>query len=291
MQVPDPADPRRPYIKVAAAIRAAILSGELEPGQQLASGDELAAFFGVARNTVGSAIRLLRQEGYIQGRAGGKLRVRDRASIPVSPGEQHPHAGTAEFLFEMGALKHLPRTGWNTILQIPHAESVAEHSFRVTLVGITLAAIEGADIGRTAALAAFHDAHETRIGDVPSVGRAYVTTAAPEAITKDQTAAMPHEVAKVYLNLTAEYEANETIEAQLAHDADKIETLLQAIEYEQQGHKTEAWKDTSLAALRTDAGRELARAIGSADPRWWAPFAASYHELRASTRGHAPEQP
>ena len=104
---------------------------------------------------------------------------------------------------------------------------------------MTLAAMDGADVGRTAPLALFHDAHETRIGDVPSVGRAYVTTAAPEAITAHQTAAMPHEVAKVFQELTAEYEANETTEAQLAHDADKLETLLQAIEYEAPGPRHE----------------------------------------------------
>ena len=155
---------------------------------------------------------------------------------------------------------------------------------------MALAALDGADAGRTAALCLLHDAHETRIGDVPSVGRAYVTTADPEAITAHQTAAMPHEAAKMFQDLTAEYEAGETPESRLAHDADKIETLLQAIEYERQGHDTSAWKDTSLAALRTDAGRELARAIGSADPQWWSAFAASYHELRASSRGHAREQ-
>src|SRR5438552_3759640 len=76
-------------------------------------------------------------------------------------------------------------------------ESVAQHSFRVAAVGIMLAAIEGADVGRTAALCLLHDAHETRIGDVPSVGRAYVTTAAPEAVTAHQTATMPDEIAKV----------------------------------------------------------------------------------------------
>ena len=132
-----------------------------------------------------------------------------------------------------------------------------------------------------------HDAHETRIGDVPSVGRAYVTTAEPEAITAHQTAGMPDDVAKVFRSLTADYETGDALEIRLAHDADKVETLLQAIEYEQQGHDTSAWKETSLAALRTDSGRELARAIGSTDPRWWSAFAASYHELRAGSRGRA----
>jgi putative hydrolase of HD superfamily len=278
----DPEDPRRPNVKIAASIRAAILNGELEPGSRLPSVAELAAFFGVAAGTIHTAMRRLSDEGFVRTRIGSGNYVRDQASIPV-PDEDHQLAGIPPFLFEMGHLKNLSRAGW-LLLGIPQPESVAEHSFRVAVTGITLAAMEGADVGRTAALCLLHDAHETRIGDVPSVGRAYVTTAEPEAITAHQTAAMPDEVAKIFQSLTAEYEADNTPEARVAHDADKIETLLQAIEYEAQGHDTGPWKETSLAALRTDGGRELARAIGAADPRWWAAFAASYHELRASTR-------
>jgi len=47
-------------------------------------------------------------------------------------------------------------------------------------------------------------------------------------------------------------------------------------------------QDTSVTALRTDAGRQLARAIMAADPHsWWSNFAASYHELRAQAKGRA----
>jgi 5'-deoxynucleotidase YfbR-like HD superfamily hydrolase/biotin operon repressor len=283
MQPLDPADPRRPNVKVAASIRAAILSGELAPGEQLQSGEKLAKYFGVAPMTVQTAVRTLREEGFVRSVPGSGTYVRDQASIPVPEQEEHPLGGAASFLFEAGHLKNLSRAGW-LLLGIPGPESVAEHSFRVAIVAATLAAMDGADPGRTALLALFHDFHETRIGDVPSVGRAYVRTAKPEAITVDQTAAMPHEMAKMWQGLTAEYEAGETAESRLAHDSDKVETLLQAIEYQAQGHDTEPWKETSLAALRTETGRELARAIGATDPRWWAPFAASYHELRASTR-------
>ena len=109
---------------------------------------------------------LLRDEGFVRSEAGHGVWVRDQASIPV-PDEDHPLAGTATFLYEMGQLKNLPRAGW-LLLGIPQPESVAEHSFRVAVIGITLAAMEGADVGRTAALCLMHDAHETRIGDVPS---------------------------------------------------------------------------------------------------------------------------
>lgn len=284
MQPISPEDPRSPYIKIAASIRAAVLSGELEPEAQLPTGDDLAKFFGVTRATIGSAIRLLREEGFLRSRAGGGVYVTRQASMPIPEGENHPLTGTAAFLFEAGHLKHIPRAGW-LLLGIPQPETVAEHSFRVGLVGIALAAMEGADPGRTAALCLMHDVHETRIGDVPSVGRAYVTTAVPEAVTAHQTSGMPDEIAKTFQELTAEYEATETLESRVAHDADKIETLLQAAEYETQGYGAAPWRDTSIQALRTESAKRLAQAIVTTDPRgWWMTFASSYHELRAATR-------
>src|SRR6266487_1443282 len=204
MQPIDPADKRQPNVQIAASIRAAILTGELAPGSQLPTGHELAKSFGVSRMTVQTAIRTLRDEGFVRSRTGSGVYARDQASLPV-PGEtDHPLAGAATFLFGVA--------------------------------GILLAAFDGADVGRTAALCLLHDAHETRIGDVPSVGRAYITTAVPEAVTAHQTSAMPDAVAKVFQDLAAEYEAAETRESRLAHDADKIENLLQAVEYQAQGN-------------------------------------------------------
>jgi 5'-deoxynucleotidase YfbR-like HD superfamily hydrolase len=118
-----------------------------------------------------------------------------------------------------------------------------------------------------------------------------VTTVAPEAVSADQTSAMPDVMTKVFQDLKIEYEANETLEARVAHDADKIDTLLQAIEYEAQGYKAAPWRETSINALRTDSGRQLAQAISVTGPHtWWSAFAASYHELRASAQGRAREQ-
>ncbi|MGH3343679.1 MAG: HD domain-containing protein [Carbonactinosporaceae bacterium] len=285
MQPIDPADKRQPNVQVAASIRAAILTGELEPGSQLPTGHQLAEFFGVSRMTVQTAIRTLRDEGFVHSRAGSGVYVRDEASLPTPNQEEHPLAGAATFLFEMGHLKNVTRAGW-LLLNVPQPETVAEHSFRVGVVGIALAALEGADVGRTAALCILHDAHETRIGDVPSVGRAYVNTAVPEAVSAHQTSAMPETMAKIFQDLVAEYEAEETLESRVAHDADKIETLLQAAEYQANGHNTTAWRESSTASLRTDSGKHLAQAISAADPHdWWSVFAASYRELRASTRG------
>jgi putative hydrolase of HD superfamily len=281
MQSIDPADKRPPNEKIAASIRAGILTGELQPGSRLPSYEDLAEFFGHSRMTVVAAVRKLSDEGFVRSVGGSGTYVRDHAAaLPGPQGEEQPLADAAKFLYEMGYLKKVPRTGWQ-LLGVADLESVAEHSFRVGMTCMVLASIDGADVGRTVALGLFHDGHETRIGDVPSVGRAYVTTAKPEAITGHQTAGMPEPAAKTLQDLTAEYEACETREALLAHDADKIETLLQAREYASQGYDTAGWQETSLTALRTDTGTLLARAIGATDPHdWFKPFQASYHEQR-----------
>jgi putative hydrolase of HD superfamily len=285
MQLIDESDPRPAYVQIAASIRAAILSGELAPGERIPSGPELAGFFGVARLTVTSAVRILQDEGFVRTKAGSGVYVRERASQPVLDDEEHPLANLVPFLHEAGHLKNLPRSGW-LLLGIPQPESVAEHSFRVGIVGMVLAALEGADIGRVAAMALLHDSQETRIGDQASVNRAFVKTATAEAVTVAQTTPIPDDVGEPFRELVAEFEAAKTPEARVARDADKLETLLQALEYQARGHDTGPWQETSIEALRTESARQLARAIKAGDTRWWAPFAASYHELRRDAKAH-----
>jgi putative hydrolase of HD superfamily len=290
MQPINRTDKRPPNAQIAASIRAAILSGELQPGAQLPAGHELAKFFGVSRMTVQTAVRTLREEGFVRSRTGSGVYVRAQANLPAPGQHDHMLAGVAAFLFEMGHLKYLTRAGW-LLLGIPQPETVAEHCFRAGAVGIALAALEGADIGRTAALCLLHDAHQTRTGDALSGAHGYVTTAAPAAVTAHQTSAMPNATATIFQDLAAEYQAGQTLESQLAREADQIETLLQATEYRAQGHDTQAWRQTSTAALRTGSARQLAQAIGSANPHsWWSAFIAPYREPRASppaqTRAH-----
>ena len=280
----DPEEDRPPFVKVANSIRAAILMGELKPGEQLPSGHDLAKFFGVARMTVQQSIRVLREEGFVVSQAGSGVFVRERPGVQ-SKGTRNELDGVATFLHEVGFLKRLPRAGW-LMLGVDDPESVAEHSFRVAVTGIMLAALHGADVGRTAMLCLLHDAPETRVGDIPSIGRAYVSTMKAEAVASHQAASLPDVAGHVVQDLVQEYEAEDTVEAQLAHDADKIETLLQAREYQAQGqHHTEPWQESSVAALKTELGRRLAESIEATDPEeWWKAFAQSYRELRRTSR-------
>lgn len=79
----DPDDPRPPYQQVANALRAAILTRTYQPGDKLPSGPDLAEQFGVARMTVQTAIRLLRDEGLVVSRQGSGVYVRERTQRPI----------------------------------------------------------------------------------------------------------------------------------------------------------------------------------------------------------------
>lgn len=167
-------------------------------------------------------------------------------------------SAVARFLYEAGTLKNARRTGW-WMAGITQPESVAEHSWRTSLIASIIAKLEGADPARAAFLAVWHDTQESRTGDMNHLGKKYATSADPEAVTADQTAGMPEGLAAAIRDLVAEYEAKDSPEAICARDADKLECMLQGIEYKAQGYENaQRWIDNSRARLTTEAGQRLA---------------------------------
>jgi DNA-binding transcriptional regulator YhcF (GntR family) len=79
----DTDDPRPPYLQIAHALRASILTKKLSPGERLPSGPELARHYRVARMTVQQALKVLRDEGLIFSRAGSGVFVRERTEKPI----------------------------------------------------------------------------------------------------------------------------------------------------------------------------------------------------------------
>ncbi|MGH3565763.1 MAG: HD domain-containing protein [Pseudonocardia sp.] len=193
--------------------------------------------------------------------------------------------GVAKFAYETGQLKQLQRAGW-LLAGIRHPESVAEHSFRVGVLAYIIAVLEGADPDRAAALGLFHDLPETRIGDVPSVGRPYVTTAAPRDVAIDQVAELPHTLATHIIALIDEHKSANTAaatpESRCSRDADKLDCLLQAREYQSQGNQLmQPWIDSMVDAVATETGTRLVAAAQEVSPgAWWAEFAANFGKQR-----------
>jgi putative hydrolases of HD superfamily len=178
-------------------------------------------------------------------------------------------SAVAHFLYEVGTLKHARRTGW-WMAGVRDPESVAEHAWRTSLIASIIAKLEGADPARAAFLAVWHDSQEPRTGDVNYLGKKYSSSANPEDVTADQTAGMPEVLASTVRDLVAEYEAKGTPEAICARDADKLECMLQGIEYRAQGlENAQRWIDNSRGRLVTKTGQRLADELLSQGPLDW----------------------
>lgn len=174
------------------------------------------------------------------------------------------------FLYEMGLLKRYKRTGW-LVAGVNAPESVADHSFRTAVIASVLAVLEGANPERAALLALFHDTQETRLTDVPHLGRAYLTKAPNEQVTEDQTRGVPAPVAAMIGSAVAEFEAQDSLEARCARDADKLECLVQAIEYGDHGNRnTHHWVASALPELRTGSAKRLAEEAQRTNSLDWA---------------------
>lgn len=178
-------------------------------------------------------------------------------------------ATVASFAMELGVLKRTRRSGWWQA-GVRDPESVAEHSARVAQLAGILAALEGASPERAALLGIWHDTQEARIGDISYSGRPYLTRVPPETITADQTRDLPEPAGAMIRDVVAEYEAGQSLESRCAHDADKLECLIQAVEYRAAGHQTvQDWIESSRAALTTASAQRIADAALTVSPMHW----------------------
>ncbi|WP_406335014.1 HD domain-containing protein [Streptomyces zaomyceticus] len=178
-------------------------------------------------------------------------------------------SAVAHFLYEAGTLKNTRRTGW-WMAGIRDPESVAEHSWRTSVIASVIAKLEGADPARAALLAVWHDTQEARTGDVNYLGKKYSGSSDSRQVTADQTAGMPELLASTVREVVAEYEDKESLEAICARDADKLECMLQGLEYKAQGYQSaQRWIDNSRGRLTTETGLRLAEELLSHDPLDW----------------------
>ncbi|HEV2147754.1 MAG TPA: HD domain-containing protein [Longimicrobiaceae bacterium] len=137
------------------------------------------------------------------------------------------------FLHVAGRLKETARTGW-ALRGIDSPESVADHSFRVCLLALVLSrgAEPPLDRERCLAMALVHDLAESLVGDItPYDGVPVEEKHRREREAMERLCAMLGD--DEVLRLWEEYQAAETREARFVKDLDKLETVLQAAEYEE----------------------------------------------------------
>jgi putative hydrolase of HD superfamily len=175
----------------------------------------------------------------------------------------------ASFGYELGLLKRVRRSGW-WHAGVRDPESVGEHSLRAAQLAALIAAEEGASPERAAFLALWHDTQETRTGDLPLTANDYLRKPQPRQITADQTAALPERSRELVRAAVDEYETRESPEALCAKDADKLEMLLQALEYRDIGVRpVDEWIESARQGLKTETARKVAAAAMTLSPLSW----------------------
>jgi putative hydrolases of HD superfamily len=186
-------------------------------------------------------------------------------------------AEIARYVYEVGHLKSTPRSGWS-LAGITQPESVADHVSRVAVIGFILAHMENADPWKTTTICIFHDNAETRLGDIPSVGKKYFPAVSEVDVVRDQVKGVPTVLAGELVAIAEEYCAGESIESRLANDADKLECLVQALEYEEAGADLAThWVESMVASLQSESAIALGRALRSSSPsQWWRSFVENY---------------
>lgn len=174
----------------------------------------------------------------------------------------------AQFLFEMGTMRKLPRMHRQTLLTDDISDTIASHSYRVTLIGWILAKMEGADPYKVVMMCLSHDMNEVRTGDHNWVHKRYVKIFEEET-RKEQLGELPF---SDLLELAEEYDGRKSREAVIAKDADMLDQILLLREYVWQGNKeAEKWlkRKSTTDNFKTGSAKSLAQSIMKEDPSSW----------------------
>ena len=159
-----------------------------------------------------------------------------------------------DLMEEVGKLKLLPRTGW-LLRGLRNVESIADHSYRVSLLAMILADClneDGMDVNveTVMRIALLHDIAESQMGDIPHPATRYI----PEDVKEKGERAAVQEMVETfgmlgdrYVALWHSFEDASTLEAKIVRVADKLEMMIQAFEYESVGYRSlnDFWGNTA----------------------------------------------
>lgn len=145
-------------------------------------------------------------------------------------------------------------------------ESVAEHSWRVSLMAMLLRReFPALDIDRVVAMSIVHDLGECFTGDIPIFVKTDADRKTEDALLGAWAASLPPEVSADLQALFSELHAQETPEARLCKALDKLEALIQHnespldtwSENERELNKTYAFDTAACSEWLTVLRREI----------------------------------
>ena len=139
----------------------------------------------------------------------------------------------SEFFFQIAGLKKLPRSGWKIKLGLDDSESVAEHSYMMSVMSMVLADMKSLNSEKVIKMSILHDWAESKIGDFMPDEIGYDKKSELENYAMTEILELlPQKIQSDYQDMWNEFLVRHTPEARLVHELDKLEMALQAKIYE-----------------------------------------------------------
>jgi putative hydrolase of HD superfamily len=135
---------------------------------------------------------------------------------------------------QLGKMKTTKRAGW-ILHSVPgETESIADHSYRVSMMTAMLAPSLKINQQKAIMMSLLHDAAESITGDIITQRGTKVLPNQKEKADNERAAFIDlfRDIDSGYLDLYDELIQNQTPEARFVNQLDKLETAIQAKEYE-----------------------------------------------------------
>jgi putative hydrolase of HD superfamily len=160
-------------------------------------------------------------------------------------------------------LKKIPRQGWIDKLSISKSESVADHTFSMAIMGMIFGDLENYNTEKILKMILLHDLAESITGDIVPEKISRVKKAALENNTiKKIFSDLPASLQKQYSMLWEEYQANNSKEAKIVHQIDKLEMALQARIYFNDGYSQEKLESFFKSAQNEITDPKISQLLG-----------------------------
>jgi len=175
--------------------------------------------------------------------------------------------GILKVLSAAGRLKQIPRTGWVTKAGVKDAESVADHTFRVSLATMILSDLLKLNTPKAVRIALIHDLAESYIGDLTpeQVNEGLDKSSMEEEAMLRILKNLPEPIQPLYLEAWREWVDGESNESKLVREVDAFEMVLQAEEYARSGFdqsKLAEFKRSASERIKSGVVRSLLEALG-----------------------------
>ena len=154
---------------------------------------------------------------------------------------KQPQRGARQLLRAAAKLKEIQRKGWIVSGGIKNPESVADHSFRMAVLGAYLSDSLGLDTSKVLRMCLIHDIAESEIGDLTPEEKVSEDNhkKLEDRIARLLFATLPPKPKRVFLRDWSELMKRKSREARLVWEIDKLEMGLTMKDYLRSGGNPE----------------------------------------------------